>query len=70
MNWYRLTGECKSGGFGWGKTGQVQTMGNVSANSEEEALEKGKSIFPGGWIITKAEKQTHCHDGNTPPGML
>ena len=61
--WFNVTGTCVSGGYGWGKTGQVQSMGNIEALDEQDAKDRAKRIFPGGWRIDTIIEQIHVHDG-------
>ena len=63
MGYFTVTGECISGGAGWGITGQIQSIGNIEAADEVAALTVAKRVFPGGWKLLYAEDQGHCHDG-------
>ena len=65
MPWFSATGKCmvRSCIPDWGRFGQVQSIGNIEAPSEKEALIRAKSVFPGGWEIIAITEQDHCHDG-------
>ncbi len=48
-NFFKFKLKCKSGGHGWGKTGQRSLM-CIEATTQQEAEVEIKKHVPGGWI--------------------
>lgn len=57
MKTYIFRLDCKSGGFGWGQTGQ-KGWATAAGEDEAEAYRKVATQVPGGWVIGPGQLTT------------
>ena len=59
--WWTAYFKCISDSHDWGKAGATKRIGNIKADTEQQAIKIAETLRPGNWKTIKVKQQAKQH---------